>query len=411
VTTPTRKITQRRTPAREREDPELDVPAEGDRVAALCAGGREGGLGALEGRKDVTPRRVRRRIGTLGHDLTLLACTSAVPLGDAPIVGGTPELRDRIAAAVEFFEGVTGAGRVELKEIRIVPGGGSTFGVYRHPSRTVDVAEDAAIGSVTRHLFCHALVEQSDMAKSQPAPMSQLADLLFDANDEYDDTNVDVCCASEERRWSEAVATACEFGPYWAADVVRDTCPPHPLQDDGDVEHQLARDVAAWMMDVVWRPFVLPQPFSVGSPVPVWASLPDDASVERVDGTADPGVIAVTLEGGDLRHFDLDDGAAVESDLSPLEREGIPTGLHICTPTSAWAGWPEGPAAMSGVWCPLPLPTTATRELVHDGDLWRFVGDGCGADIEMAFTAADTVWTASGNLMWSPVVERTPPGP
>ena len=31
-------------------------------------------------------------------------------------------------------------------------------------------------------------------------------------------------CSSETERWSEAVASMCEHGPYWAAGALRDAC-------------------------------------------------------------------------------------------------------------------------------------------------------------------------------------------
>src|SRR5262245_43610649 len=110
----------------------------------------------------------------------LFACNRAPLLGEVPIDGGTPELRDAVRASIAFWDRAAGPGRVQLRAVHVVPPGGETRGRYNPSTRTIEIAEDASIGSTVRHELCHALVDQGDLRRREPRTMERVAEVLFD---------------------------------------------------------------------------------------------------------------------------------------------------------------------------------------------------------------------------------------
>jgi hypothetical protein len=184
----------------------------------------------------------------------------------------------------------------------------------------------------------------------------------------------------------------------WAVDVgARRSCA------EGEASDPLAADIAEWMLDHVWSAFVPADPIALDATDEVRTELDGAGWVESVRPTADPALVVVELMDGTAAHVDVFDGRVVESELPPLDPiASAPPGSGL---VGERAGWSDGPALVVGNWLPLALPTGSSRSLAHDGDQWRFVGDGCATG-GVVFAAADTVWLGLSGVAWTPVGSR-----
>lgn len=334
----------------------------------------------------------------------VLASCRSMTLTEVPITGGTELTRDAVRDAVNAFDAAVGPGRVELHEIRVDVESDEVWGTYTHGTRTVTITEDASLGRTVRHELCHALVAQEDLAGE---PIDRVVELLFDPEYPHSLADLPGHSFSASEQWSEAVATICEQGPYWAADTLENDCLRiESFEDDPD----LTDAVAAWMVDRVWTAFSLPEPLVLDPDDTIGVDL-SMLGLDIIAPTTDPTIVVLTYQSGETQHVDLYDGTPVVSDLAAAEiDEPLPAGLGTWSPPSLVAGWAGGPAVVVGNWIPLPLAIgTTTRVLAHDGEQWRFVGNGCSISSHWAFTADDGVWLASsdgGSFGWTELAHR-----
>jgi hypothetical protein len=328
----------------------------------------------------------------------VLAGCASHPLSEVPIEGGTPEVRGFVARALASFEAAAGVGRLELRAVRLTSADPRYDGRYNPTNRTLTLSTSASSADVY-HELCHALFDQADLGRvlrDDPGPMDEVVARLF----ADPDLAPRLPLPTPSRRRSEAVATLCGAGPVWAADTGRGAC-----ETRGDDE-VLAAEVGAWMSAQVWPAHVLPDGLVVDLAEAVWVSV--DAVADRpsrFEETTDPGVVWV-----DGVSVDLYGGGPGATDVAPVTPERwLPPGSGMWVGSEAdRAGWPLGPAGVAGTWLPHPLSASADRVIVHDGEAWRFVGDGCPDDgARWFFTADQRLWMAwwDGGLTWVPVAD------
>src|SRR5262249_38499990 len=155
-----------------------------------------------------------------------------------------------------------------------------------------------------RHELCHALVAQDDLLDRPTPAVDALAEALFDPDYPLDPALAPHAhFGTEDRRRSEAVAIACEWGPYGAAALEGLACSePDP---DG-------QPLARWLLDRVWSAFELPDPADPDLSDPIRWSSDEIVELEGISPTDDPDVIVLSLNYGREIHADLWTGAEVE---------------------------------------------------------------------------------------------------
>lgn len=325
------------------------------------------------------------------------ACAAERPLGQTPILGGTPELRALIRDELRRFEDAIGPDRIHLRRIEVVDevrGDGALAGTYVH--RRIELREgDERPDWTLRHELCHAVHVQEGWLDDPDPFWDGVADDLFTQDVDYVTALATGHYDSADQRRHEAMAAFCEVGPT-AWSVLRHACP-------GESPQQAA--IAARLLDEVYREVpdrlpVVPGPVVVASgPPPVAPVLgpTDVAGVIWAGSDLIPGAAAF---------FRLADGApATVAATLPSASDGprVP-GLFL----GDRAGWADGPAAAwTATWLHHLGPSSLRLLAAERAAPWRMVDGACAATPDDAlFTSGTGVfrsWTSDGALRWSSV--------
>lgn len=300
--------------------------------------------------------------------LVLVACRSAVPLGDVPIRGGTRAERELVRSELDAWDEAVGPGRVELRGVELVAevrGRTDLGGAYRG-NRTLQLLEGQdSPGTTTRHELCHALDDAEDL--SAETLFDRLADAVFAASPTLSALGADLYPTPEDRRGEVA-----EVAQRLVEDVYRAYDAPLPLVLD-------PTDAVTFAGPVVPAP--------------------------QVDPTVDPEVVRVRADPDweDLvLYADVHTGAVVTEAPEVVEDACSPTirGVFVAD----LAGSQNGPAAVLGQIYAFELDPGPLRLFVSDGSAWRQADQGCAEPEYAQVFAADgrvrEAWVEDGRVRW-----------
>lgn len=315
--------------------------------------------------------------------VSALACRPLRPLEDTPVLGGTPELRERVRAELAAFDAAVGPGRVELRKVVFVDGGPNVrgddvAGAYGL-GRVELAADDPQVTLTLRHELCHA-VHVTDGLLDDPDPLwDEVAAGLFTLDPTYVSAREAGHYHTADRQRHEAMASFCELGADALAALL-DPCPG---------ESPLQVDLARWLLDEVYREVEPPGPVVDGPITTLDGWSPTEPTVSAADVE---GVVAV----GDGLAADLVGGQRLELDVTAVPEED--PGVRIRgVYTSIPVGYPDGPAATRGSSWLHHLQWSAPRLYVAGEGC---VGVGCWSvpEGECAARDGEALFTAGGGL-------------
>lgn len=336
-----------------------------------------------------------------GGVLLAVGC-AAGELGDTPITGGSPEVREAVRAELLAFEAATGPGRARVSKVRIRPLAG--VGRFDKVSHAISLSDALPVEGATwilRHELCHALDEsEGPIFSESPSLYGRLAGGIF-ATDTWlvEGTTPP---RSERQRGQEVFAAFCSLGP-WVAHAVRGGCSDDVDEDASRVADHLARRV--------WTSF---EDWGRSREADPWAFVDLDGVAEDVFvyGTATPGVLYLNVDvpGSDnpfgITYRDVRTGEVYSYLREPgLERAddapdlpAVPEAVEV----EDAIGWPGGPAAIEAEIAMYHLGVV-DRRVLH-GERWSLLGDGCGEVAPFALDGQVFTLRLDGDRVgWGPV--------